>query len=282
MGKVIVRGEEVRQQAIQILLNGGTWDDAAQATGFSRNYIRQLSAKAGIHVPKHMNECNVSKVIEMVLSEKYSVEQIRDICGYSSSMCVRQICKNNNIPYPKSQNRIRKDERNVKIISLRRKGFSQKEISEKLKVNIAIVASVCKSEGLGGPIGQQDSEFKICKGCGQVFVAKTDNQVFCSISCQRRKNHQVNDIKRKRLEKQQAVDDISLDDVYKKYNGICYLCGEKCDYNDVRYLNGVPHPLGNYPTREHIIPLSKGGLHTWTNVKLAHLRCNSSKGVKYG
>lgn len=282
MGKVIVRGEEVRQRAIQILLDGGTWDDAAQATGYSRDYIRQLSAKAGIHTPKKKNEGNISKVIEMALSGKYSTEQIRDICGYSDCMSIRQICKKNKISYPKSENRIHKDERNAKIISLRKQGFSQKEISKKLKVNIAIVADVCKLEGLGGQIGIHNSEFKICKGCGQVFITKTDNQVFCSISCQRRKNHQVNDIKRKRLEKQQAVDDISLDDVYKKYDGICYLCGEKCDYNDVRYLNGVPHPLGNYPTREHIIPLSKGGLHTWTNVKLAHLRCNSSKGAKYG
>lgn len=34
-----------------------------------------------------------------------------------------------------------------------------------------------------------------------------------------------------------------------------------------------------YPTIDHIIPLSKGGLHSWNNIQLAHLSCNSSKGA---
>lgn len=31
------------------------------------------------------------------------------------------------------------------------------------------------------------------------------------------------------------------------------------------------------PTIDHIIPVSKGGLHEWSNVALAHKGCNSSK-----
>ena len=32
-----------------------------------------------------------------------------------------------------------------------------------------------------------------------------------------------------------------------------------------------------YPTIDHIIPLSKGGTHTWNNVQLAHMCCNAGK-----
>ena len=34
-----------------------------------------------------------------------------------------------------------------------------------------------------------------------------------------------------------------------------------------------------YPSIDHVIPLSKGGTHSWDNVKLAHFSCNSAKGA---
>ena len=123
-------------------------------------------------------------------------------------------------------------------------------------------------------------EKRICKQCKVDFVPIRKNQLFCSSNCQRRNSHQVNDIKRKRLERKQNVENISLNEVYQKYGGICYLCGEACDLKAVKVVNGVPHALGDYPSREHIRPLSRGGLHTWENIRLAHIRCNSSKGVR--
>ena len=123
-------------------------------------------------------------------------------------------------------------------------------------------------------------ERRICKRCGAEFSPVRVNQLFCCPACEKKNNHEINDIKRKRLEKKQNVDNISLNDVFLKYRGICYLCGGKCDYRAIRVVNGVPHPLGDYPSREHIQPLSRGGQHTWSNVRLAHIRCNSSKGVK--
>ena len=33
----------------------------------------------------------------------------------------------------------------------------------------------------------------------------------------------------------------------------------------------------NYPSIDHIIPVSRGGLHSWDNVRLAHFLCNAVK-----
>lgn len=67
---------------------------------------------------------------------------------------------------------------------------------------------------------------------------------------------------------------ITLKNVRSKYNDICQVCGKRVDDSDIS--NG--HIRRMYPTVDHIIPLSKGGTHTWDNVQLAHMCCNSGKG----
>lgn len=180
------------------------------------------------------------------------------------------------------------------LLKWHRKGLKDKEIAEKIEKSVTWVFEKrhemgLPTQGAKNRLRKQkrkeelaQMEVRFCKKCGSFFYPKSTNQIFCSKACEKYTNHQINDIKRKRLEEEQKIDDISLDAVFKKYNGICYLCGCKCDYHDVRYVNGVPKALGNYPSREHVIPLSKGGLHSWDNIRLAHIRCNSSKGVKYG
>ena len=71
-------------------------------------------------------------------------------------------------------------------------------------------------------------------------------------------------------EKDQTV---TLDAVYKKFKGICALCGKPTDPT----AKDGRHILRGYPTIDHIIPLSKGGSHTWDNVQLAHMACNAGK-----
>jgi 5-methylcytosine-specific restriction endonuclease McrA len=55
----------------------------------------------------------------------------------------------------------------------------------------------------------------------------------------------------------------------------CFYCGEKLS-TGVR--NGNPRK----ETLDHVIPLSKGGLHCWTNTVLACRGCNCKKQDKMG
>lgn len=66
---------------------------------------------------------------------------------------------------------------------------------------------------------------------------------------------------------------VTLKMVRKKYFDVCQICG--CLVDDTDTKDGYIGRL--YPTIDHIIPLSKGGSHTWDNVQLAHLSCNAGK-----
>ena len=107
--------------------------------------------------------------------------------------------------------------------------------------------------------------------CGKPFETYNPSQKTCSKECGRKLQNAHRD---KRIPKEQIVDkDITLEALYKRDSGVCYLCGKKCDWDDKQYGHVGP----KYPTIEHIIPISRGGLHSWDNVRLAHFGCNCKK-----
>lgn len=72
--------------------------------------------------------------------------------------------------------------------------------------------------------------------------------------------------------------DIELSRLYKRDKGICYICGLKCDYKDFKYDDNNNFIVGKtYPSIDHYIPISKGGTHSWDNVRLACYWCNVNK-----
>lgn len=108
-----------------------------------------------------------------------------------------------------------------------------------------------------------DTERKRCKQCQKVIANK---------------NHEL---RRRALIQHAIVDkDITIDKLIKKDKGICYLCGKECDCNDYVINHGVFIAGNYYPSIDHVIPLSKGGEHSWSNVRLAHRICNTIKGNK--
>ena len=67
------------------------------------------------------------------------------------------------------------------------------------------------------------------------------------------------------------VEDIRPIDIYERDIWLCGLCLTPVD-PDVSW----PDPMS--ASLDHVLPLSKGGTHTYENVQLAHLTCNVSKG----
>ena len=121
----------------------------------------------------------------------------------------------------------------------------------------------------------------VCKNCGKEYCQMTtgyNSTNYCSEACQVRWNGRRQRDKRvKRMMTGEHDSDITLEKLYQRDGGVCYLCGAKCNWTDGEVRNGTFVAGQTYPSIDHVRPLSKGGRHTWSNVKLACRGCNSRK-----
>lgn len=114
-----------------------------------------------------------------------------------------------------------------------------------------------------------------CPVCGTM----TTNRKYCSTACSTKANNHRKELKRRAKLANALVDsDIEIHELFIRDNGVCHICGGQCDWNDkeIRPTGIVCGDL--YPSVDHVVPLAKGGLHKWNNVRLAHRICNSLKG----
>lgn len=75
--------------------------------------------------------------------------------------------------------------------------------------------------------------------------------------------------------------DISLRKLACRDGDQCQICGLFVDWHDAEEVDGTVICGGMYPSIDHIKPISRGGLHAWDNVQLAHRKCNSYKCDRY-
>ena len=81
-------------------------------------------------------------------------------------------------------------------------------------------------------------------------------------------------IRRARKAKTEYDKGISKKSLRKLFGDQCHYCGITMDFAGTTKAAGYKD---SHATIEHILPLSKGGTHTWDNVVLACRRCNISK-----
>lgn len=138
-----------------------------------------------------------------------------------------------------------------------------------------------------------EPQIATCKHCGKQWLfwpshekyGRRKPRPYCSSKCYRKHNKQPSNIGH-RLRKHESADKprdvINLRDLYERDGGICQICGKPTDWDDYKRKpdGSFFYIRGNYPTRDHIVPLAKGGTHTWDNVQLACRDCNSAKSDK--
>lgn len=126
------------------------------------------------------------------------------------------------------------------------------------------------------PFGSKNKHCGVCNE--ELELDRGRRTKYCGEECSHEANHNRwidNTHRRKRAMEDTETEKIDRLLVFERSSWSCHICGDK-----VNRENKHPH-LGS-PSMDHVVPLSKGGSHTYDNVKLAHLGCNISKGAESG
>lgn len=119
-----------------------------------------------------------------------------------------------------------------------------------------------------------------CEECGRMYFTNRNDTKTCSKRCINKRNNRIKEINRRKIIKENGrIDwDITLDKLIERDKNICYICNGECNKEDYILDKDNNFIVGSdYPSIDHVIPISKGGTHTWDNVRLAHHHCNSIK-----
>lgn len=141
-----------------------------------------------------------------------------------------------------------------------------------------------KAERLSRKVGNETTKrlaTHVCKNCGVEFcqmVTGYNSEKYCSERCQIRwLNRHRSEKRYNTLMARRHDNNISLERLFNRDKGICYLCGGACDWSDGETKGSTFVAGNNYPSIDHVIAVTKGGTHTWDNIRLAHRICNTLK-----
>jgi 5-methylcytosine-specific restriction endonuclease McrA len=134
------------------------------------------------------------------------------------------------------------------------------------------VARYCSPECSGrGAIrlSRDNNQARHCASCGENFTPTGGANKFCSRVCSQRALDAQRSAHRRGAAAANYVDPYR---VFVRDGWCCQICGGKTP----RSLRGKHKDRS--PELDHILPLSKGGPHTYDNVQCACRRCNLRKG----
>lgn len=118
---------------------------------------------------------------------------------------------------------------------------------------------------------------KACIVCGKEFTTTRSRTLTCSELCSKR-NYYAKKVSKSERYRDITIDkDISIAKLAIRDGGICQICKKPVQWDDKREINGQVLAGDYYPSVDHIKPISRGGLHSWDNIQLAHRICNSLK-----
>ena len=119
---------------------------------------------------------------------------------------------------------------------------------------------------------RKNARVQSCKQCGIEYTSlNQDGKLYCSRRCvakYARKNRQHIARSSNRI-----GGGFSSLDVFKAAKWKCKICG-------IKVHQATGQHSETQATIDHVVPMSKGGLHVWGNVQCACQRCNASKSDK--
>lgn len=131
----------------------------------------------------------------------------------------------------------------------------------------------CCQRSNQGFLGAKDSEI-CCARCSKTFINKNGRAKYCSRTCKRAGTHSDYRSRAKRWNVEYDSS-VTIANVIERFGRGCAECGE--------LIIGEHSSKANQdaPSIDHIVPMSAGGAHVWSNVELVHLRCNLKRWSAY-
>jgi HNH endonuclease len=127
----------------------------------------------------------------------------------------------------------------------------------------------------------RDLSPRSCKECGTEFAPSATEadhrRAFCSAACcirfyNRFARPRYKHVRRARLMRV-PYENVDPFKVFERDDWLCHICGLPAP----RELRGTFDPLA--PELDHVVPLARGGSHTYDNTACAHRQCNIDKGA---
>ena len=114
---------------------------------------------------------------------------------------------------------------------------------------------------------------KQCDECQVMYssLVMRDNRRFCSTQCGLKNERRIARSKRRAIIRRAFVENVDPTRVFVEQDWVCQICGTKTD----PALRATYENLA--PELDHIVPLSKGGEHSYANTQCACRECNLAK-----
>lgn len=266
------RADEVRE----LLAQGMAGSQVGEKFGVSRFIVYEFCKENGIQLKNHYNsEADVVRkvrdktqgLLEYISGYKNRISPIKvrcTVCGGEFERSYHDITAKGYVSCPYCVDRKREQKR---AEAERTKEEQRAKTAEKREQHKRE-----KEERRAEVERRRIERIHRCPVCGEI----TDNPKYCSVKC-RNKAHNTTHEHSRRIKIQSGMidSDITLQGLFNRDRGVCQLCGKPCDWEDIREQDGALIAGDNYPSIDHILPLSSGGEHSWENVRLAHRRCNT-------
>jgi 5-methylcytosine-specific restriction endonuclease McrA len=119
-------------------------------------------------------------------------------------------------------------------------------------------------------------EIVVCLDCETLIVRRNSKHIRCKTCAYLKQIARSNQREHeKRIPNRKAGDKITRKQLHIRDGGRCYICKRM-----TVLVNKSKKRNKRLATIDHVIPVSKGGTHTWTNVRNCCWQCNIRKGAK--
>lgn len=277
-----MRLSESKEKVLTMRRSGMSLGDISKATNLAKGYCGEICRRAGLGgkiaaQPQKLTEEDVSRYVS-----QSGFDYVGGYNGSKKPITVR--CRQCGHTFERLFHSFR--DRNNECPACRRTAkASRAEEKQKQIEHDAQIKAQQKAEQLSRMVSDYMTKRlanHVCKNCGASFCIELtgyNSDTYCSKRCQQRWHDRIKNEKRMdKLKARPRDTDITLEKLFKRDGGVCYICGRTCDWNDIEEKDGTMIAGDSYPSVDHVKPVAKGGTHTWMNIRLACRSCNTLKG----